>query len=161
MKSRESERSCFLNSNAGKITKIDAREIIDCRGWPTIQADVWVEGGLMGRADVPSGRSTGSNEAHVLLDGDMGRLTAFRDTIQKHLAPFGVKEEKRPFKPHLTLGRFRKKPNQPDLDEALSRWQDLSSQACDLKELILFKSDLMPSGAVHTRLNTWSLTGNR
>ncbi len=95
------------------------------------------------------------------LDGDMGRLTAFRDTIQKHLAPFGVKEEKRPFKPHLTLGRFRKKPNQSDLDETLSRWQDLSSQVCDLKELILFKSELKPSGAVHTRLNVWSLTGNR
>jgi enolase len=56
-----------------KITKICAREIIDCRGWPTVQADVWVDGQLMGRADVPSGRSTGSHEAHVLLDGDAGR----------------------------------------------------------------------------------------
>ena len=55
------------------ITKIHAREIIDCRGWPTVQADVWVDGRLMGRADVPSGRSTGSHEAHVLLDGDRGR----------------------------------------------------------------------------------------
>lgn len=56
-----------------KITKIHAREIIDCRGWPTVQADVWVDGRLMGRADVASGRSTGSHEAHVLLDGDQGR----------------------------------------------------------------------------------------
>ena len=56
-----------------KITKICAREIIDCRGWPTVQADVWVDGQLMGRADVASGRSTGSHEAHVLLDGDAGR----------------------------------------------------------------------------------------
>lgn len=56
-----------------KITKIHAREIIDCRGWPTVQADVWVDGRLMGRADVASGRSTGSHEAHVLLDGDPGR----------------------------------------------------------------------------------------
>lgn len=53
-----------------QITNICAREIIDCRGWPTVQADVWVEGRLMGRADVPSGRSTGAHEAHVLLDGD-------------------------------------------------------------------------------------------
>lgn len=56
-----------------KITKICAREIIDCRGWPTVQTDVWVDGHLMGRADVPSGRSTGSHEAHVLLDGETGR----------------------------------------------------------------------------------------
>ncbi len=56
-----------------KITRIHAREIIDCRGWPTVQADVWVDGRLMGRADVASGRSTGSHEAHVLLDGDKGR----------------------------------------------------------------------------------------
>ncbi|UCD79040.1 MAG: phosphopyruvate hydratase [Desulfobacterales bacterium] len=55
------------------ITKIHAREIIDCRGWPTVQTDVWVNGRLMGRADVASGRSTGSHEAHVLLDGDPAR----------------------------------------------------------------------------------------
>jgi len=55
------------------ITNIHAREIIDCRGWPTVQADVWVDGQLRGRADVASGRSTGSHEAHVLLDGDSSR----------------------------------------------------------------------------------------
>jgi enolase len=44
-----------------KISKIIAREIIDCRGWPTIQADVWVNGELKGRADVPAGRSTGTH----------------------------------------------------------------------------------------------------
>jgi enolase len=59
--------------NSFKITDIRAREIIDCRGWPTVQADVWVEGKLMGRADVASGRSTGSHEAYVLLDGDKKR----------------------------------------------------------------------------------------
>jgi len=53
-----------------RISKISAREIIDCRGWPTVQADVWIDGRLMGRADVPSGRSTGSHEAHELRDGD-------------------------------------------------------------------------------------------
>jgi len=55
------------------ITNIHAREIIDCRGWPTVQADVWVDGQVRGRADVASGRSTGSHEAHVLLDGDPSR----------------------------------------------------------------------------------------
>jgi enolase len=55
------------------ISHIAAREIIDCRGWPTLQADVWVEGVLSGRADVPAGRSTGSYEAHDLRDGDPNR----------------------------------------------------------------------------------------
>ena len=58
---------------SNKISDIWAREIIDCRGWPTIQADVYVEDRLMGRADVPSGRSTGKHEAFVLLDGDKRR----------------------------------------------------------------------------------------
>jgi enolase len=56
-----------------KISKVTAREIVDCRGWPTVQADVWVNGELKGRADVPAGRSTGAHEAHELRDGDQNR----------------------------------------------------------------------------------------
>jgi len=56
-----------------KISKVAAREIIDCRGWPTVQADVWVNGEFRGRADVPAGRSTGAHEAHELRDGDQKR----------------------------------------------------------------------------------------
>ena len=56
-----------------KITDVRAREIIDCRGWPTVQVDVYVDGELRGRADVPAGRSTGQNEATVLTDKDPKR----------------------------------------------------------------------------------------
>jgi enolase len=56
-----------------RISDVKAREIIDCRGWPTVQADVFVGGRLAGRADVPAGRSTGSREAMVLADGDPKR----------------------------------------------------------------------------------------
>lgn len=59
--------------SAFKISNISAREIIDCRGWPTVQADVWVDGELKGRADVAAGRSTGTHEAHELRDGDQKR----------------------------------------------------------------------------------------
>ena len=52
-----------------KISGVKAREILDCRGIPTVQVDVWVDGVLRGSADVPSGRSTGSYEAHELRDG--------------------------------------------------------------------------------------------
>lgn len=52
------------------ITKVIAREIIDCRWNPTVQVDVWVNGELAGSGNVPSGRSTGSNEAMELRDGE-------------------------------------------------------------------------------------------
>ena len=51
------------------ITQVRAREILDCRGLPTVQAEVEVNGHAKGRADVPSGRSTGTHEAQELRDG--------------------------------------------------------------------------------------------
>lgn len=56
-----------------RIEKIHAREIIDSRGNPTIEVDVLLESGVMGRAAVPSGASTGENEALELRDGDKNR----------------------------------------------------------------------------------------
>ncbi|MBI5922251.1 MAG: phosphopyruvate hydratase [Betaproteobacteria bacterium] len=55
------------------IVDVVAREILDSRGNPTVEADVLLESGLMGRAAVPSGASTGSREAIELRDGDAGR----------------------------------------------------------------------------------------
>ena len=54
-----------------KITAVHAREILDSRGNPTVEADVVLEQGTTGRAAVPSGASTGSHEAHELRDGDL------------------------------------------------------------------------------------------
>lgn len=56
-----------------RIDKIIAREILDSRGNPTVEVDVVLENGVMGRAAVPSGASTGENEALELRDGDKGR----------------------------------------------------------------------------------------
>jgi len=55
------------------IAKIQAREILDSRGNPTIEVDVWTDTGHMGRAAVPSGASTGAHEAVELRDGDKKR----------------------------------------------------------------------------------------
>jgi len=63
-----------------KITAIRAREIIDCRGYPTVQTDVWVNNTILGRANVPSGRSTGTHEAFELRDKE------------KRYAGFGVQK---------------------------------------------------------------------
>ena len=51
------------------IVDIFAREILDSRGNPTVEVDVTLEDGSMGRAAVPSGASTGAHEAHELRDG--------------------------------------------------------------------------------------------
>ena len=57
-------------SNMTEIISISAREILDSRGNPTVEADVTLSGGAMGRAAVPSGASTGEHEAVELRDGD-------------------------------------------------------------------------------------------
>jgi enolase len=57
-----------------KITRIQAREILDSRGNPTIEVDVELSGGAVGRAAVPSGASTGEHEAWELRDGDKARF---------------------------------------------------------------------------------------
>src|SRR6201993_1174305 len=55
------------------IVEVVAREILDSRGNPTVEADVLLESGTMGRASVPSGASTGTREAIELRDGDKQR----------------------------------------------------------------------------------------
>src|SRR5262245_4719899 len=55
------------------IARIIGREILDSRGNPTVEADVYLADGSMGRAAVPSGASTGEHEAVELRDGDKGR----------------------------------------------------------------------------------------
>ena len=56
-----------------KIARVRGRQIIDSRGNPTVEADVILEGGALGRAAVPSGASTGEHEAIELRDGDKSR----------------------------------------------------------------------------------------
>jgi len=74
------------------ITDITARQILDSRGNPTVEVDVTLEDGVMGRASVPSGASTGEYEAVELRDGDKnvyggkGVLTACRN-VNEEIAP--------------------------------------------------------------------------
>lgn len=79
-------------SEMSVITDVFAREILDSRGNPTIEVDVYLEDGSMGRAAVPSGASTGAFEAVELRDGDKARylgkgvLTAV-DNVNEIIAP--------------------------------------------------------------------------
>lgn len=82
----------MLNQSEAVIEAIAAREILDSRGRPTIEAEVRLETGAVGLAQVPSGASTGSFEAHELRDEDKNRyggkgvLTAVRNVKEK-IAP--------------------------------------------------------------------------
>ena len=74
VKHRPFEESCCRYEEAmSSITDIRGREIIDSRGNPTVEADVILDSGALGRAAVPSGASTGTREAVELRDGDAKR----------------------------------------------------------------------------------------
>ena len=93
------------------------------------------------------------------IDGDLERMSRFRDDLQVALSPFGIKEEVRAFRPHLTLGRFKKPAKrQTELEQMLVKYRELSSPARTLDELVLFRSDLKPGGAVYTRMLSWCLS---
>src|SRR5258708_31581035 len=75
-----------------EIASIHAREILDSRGNPTVEADVILNGGAKGRAAVPSGASTGEHEAVELRDGDkdhyMGKgVLGAVENVESILAP--------------------------------------------------------------------------
>jgi len=85
------------------ITKIHAREILDSRGNPTLEAEVTLDDGSFGRAMVPSGASTGSKEAVELRDGDktrylgkgvQGAVANVNGAIAKALAGFDANDQK-------------------------------------------------------------------
>ena len=75
-----------------RIQNILGREILDSRGNPTIEVEVLLEGGILGRASVPSGASTGIYEAHELRDGDSARylgkgVSGAVENIKNEIAP--------------------------------------------------------------------------
>ena len=87
----------------GKIVNIHARQILDSRGNPTVEAEVYTDLGVMGRAAVPSGASTGKYEAVELRDGDKskylgkGVLNAVQNiktSINSELCGIDVREQK-------------------------------------------------------------------
>lgn len=74
------------------INEVIARQILDSRGNPTVEVDVWLENGIMGRAAVPSGASTGAHEAVELRDGnkkDYMGLSVYKavDNVNRLIAP--------------------------------------------------------------------------
>src|SRR3546814_12340229 len=96
------------------IFDVKARQILDSRGNPTVEVDVTTENGIVGRAAVPSGASTGTHEAVELRDGDksvyLGKgVTQAVENVNEDLAD-ARSEERRVGKECVSTGRYRWSP---------------------------------------------------
>ena len=101
-----------------KIARVIGREIIDSRGYPTVEAEVHLDDGSFGRASVPSGASTGKFEAHELRDNDTKRFLGkgvlkavknINDLISNHLTGLDADDQKHIDKVLITLDGTRNK----------------------------------------------------
>jgi 2'-5' RNA ligase len=89
-----------------------------------------------------------------------GHLAELSIMVEKAAAMAGFAPESRPFQPHITLGRVKSMRGWPRLARILKSHWDSDLGSCQMRELIAFRSDLHPDGAVYTKL--WTIDfGNR
>ena len=93
----------------------------------------------------------------VGLTGDVNLLIDLQRKLDDRLSDIGFAKERRSFKGHLTLGRFKDRVNSSEITRALTEFEDFETQAFVARELILFKSELRPTGAVYSKLERISL----
>jgi 2'-5' RNA ligase len=84
------------------------------------------------------------------VGGEIKALTALLEEVNKRLLPLGFVPERRPFKPHLTIGRVRREKRFGDVKEALRAAEDFRGPSWRVENIILYTSDLQPGGAVYT-----------
>jgi 2'-5' RNA ligase len=85
--------------------------------------------------------------------GEVERLVRIQARLEKALAPLGFPREERPFRPHLTLGRVKERRRLRELTEAMASLALPGFNSFDVREIILYKSDLRPTGAIYTKLH--------
>ena len=95
----------------------------------------------------------------VGLGGATGVLLDLQRNLAERLAAIGFAKDKRSFKAHLTLGRIRQAVDPNVLSRAVEDYSDLESLKFTADRIILFKSDLKPSGAVYSHLKQAKLSG--
>jgi 2'-5' RNA ligase len=88
----------------------------------------------------------------VGLGGDIHRLLALQSRLEDKLAAVGFPRETRSFRAHLTLGRFKQAANPATIRQMINEYANLSSDDFTFKHIMLYKSDLKPSGAVYSQL---------
>ena len=88
----------------------------------------------------------------VGLTGKLESLVRLQKTLDENLKVLGFPEEKRPFKGHLTMGRIKAKIDVKKFGDALMAFRSFESETFTVGQIILYKSELKPSGAVYTKL---------
>ena len=96
----------------------------------------------------------------VGLGGDIRSLLALQSRLEDKLAATGVAKDQRSFKAHLTLGRIKQAPGPAVIRQMMTAYATLSSDEFTCDQVILFKSDLKPSGAVYTKIKQTSMGMN-
>ena len=93
----------------------------------------------------------------VGLGGDIRSLCAFQSRLEEKLAGAEFPKDKRSFKAHLTLGRIKQAANPASIRQMITNYAGLCSEEFTFNQVILFKSDLKPSGAVYSKLKLTNL----
>lgn len=93
------------------------------------------------------------------ISGDIKPLSEIQANLETNMEIKGFAKENRPFKSHLTLGRVKGDIHPENLIDILRSFSDFSSEPFEAKELVLYKSELKPSGALYTKLQTVYLDG--
>ena len=86
-------------------------------------------------------------------------LTATQAEVESALEKVGFEREQRPYRPHLTLGRMKTDRRIEGLDKAIESHKDFAAGSFTAREMILFRSDLKPTGPVYTELAKFKLGG--
>lgn len=89
----------------------------------------------------------------VGLQGEVERLASIQSRLEKGLEPLGFAPEQRSFSPHLTIGRVKDRRRLQSLLDAMAAVDLPEFNSFDADEIILYKSDLRPTGAIYTKLH--------
>jgi 2'-5' RNA ligase len=95
----------------------------------------------------------------VGVGGQTQDLFALQRSLEDRLAAADFPKEKRSFKGHLTLGRFRDGPDPAAIRRVIQEYTDFGKEEFQTRRIVLFKSDLKPSGAVYSQLLQAELSG--
>ena len=91
------------------------------------------------------------------MEGEVQRLNGIQALIENALEPLGFAREKRGFRPHLTIGRVKDRRRLQSLVDAMVTLDMEPFNSFDADEIILYKSDLRPTGAIYTKLHRMPL----
>jgi RNA 2',3'-cyclic 3'-phosphodiesterase len=93
----------------------------------------------------------------VGLGGETESLKGLQRKTEEALLPLGIPKEDRPFQPHLTLGRIKTQELNEPLSQRLAQWPEMETESFPIESLILYRSDLKPTGPIYTKLDRFPL----